>query len=95
MVAAALLALQDIELPLAERRHRAVKRGLSLLDRLDEVRLGLLDGALPLSVLQGLRAELGRRAGVDGDGHLRGLLDAIDVRCAVELAKLEAAGAIG
>lgn len=93
---ASLLGLQDIApLPMADRRRRAVKRGLSLLDRLDELRLLLLDGAVPLPALRGLRAELGRSGELDGDERLRGLLDAIDVRCAVEVAKLEAAPATG
>ena len=91
----ALLGLQDIALPAADRRRRAIRRGQSLLDRLDELRRGLLDGAVPLAALQGLRSELGRAAGLDGDARLRGLLDAIDVRCAVEIAKLEGAGTIG
>lgn len=93
--AAALLGLQEIALPSAERWRRSVSRGLSLLDRLDELHLGQLDGAVPLTVLQGLRSELGRAILIDGDARLRELLDAIDVRCAVEVAKLEAAGAIG
>ena len=93
--AAALLGLQDIALPIADRRRCAIGRGLALLDRLDGLRLGLLDGAVPLAALQGLRAELGRSAELDGDPCLSALLGAIDVRCAVEVAKLEAADASG
>ena len=91
--AAALLGLQDIGPTPAERRRRGIRRGGLLLDRLDQLRLGLLDGAVPLTALQGLRAELAGAIELDGDERLRGLLDAIDVRCAVELAKLEASGA--
>ena len=95
VAAAALLGLQDIGPTSAERRRRGVRRGRLLPDRLDELHLGLLDGAVPLTALQGLRAELAGATELDGDERLRGLLDAIDVRCAVELAKLEASGAGG
>ena len=76
-------------------RRRALTRGQTLLDHLDALRLGLLDGAVPLAALQGLRADLGAWAGDAGDARLADFVAAIDVRCAVELAKLEAAGAIG
>ena len=91
--AAALLALQDIAMPIAGGRRRAVARGQALLDRLDELRLGLLDGAVPLATLERLRAELGHHIDGEGDPRLADALRAVEVRCAVELAKLEVAGA--
>jgi hypothetical protein len=90
----ALLGLQDVAPTAADVRRRGLRRGRTLLDRLDEVRLGLLEGAVPLPALRRLRSELARTAEVDGDPRLRALLEAIDLRCTVELAKLEAAGAI-
>jgi hypothetical protein len=94
LAAAALLALQDMTIPVAAERRRALARGRSLLDRLDELHLGLLDGAVPVASLNGLRAELGPQAGCYGDAPLAALLASIDVRCAVELAKLEVTGAL-
>jgi hypothetical protein len=85
-----LLALQEIPDALAGRR-RAVQRGTLLLDRLDELRLGLLAGMLPRERLDDL-ARLARtaREGVD-DPRLSLILDDIDLRVAVELAKLDRA----
>jgi len=84
----ALLSLQELPDALAGRR-RAVQRGSSLLDRLEDLRLGLLAGIVPRERLQQL-AELAQSArdGVD-DPRLAELLDQIDLRVAVELAKLD------
>ncbi|MFN4088613.1 MAG: flagellar assembly protein FliX [Alphaproteobacteria bacterium] len=84
----ALLALQEVDDPLQGRR-RARERGGRLLDMLDEVRTGLLTGAIPQAVL----GELARLAGeardsVDDPG-LAAVLDEIDLRAQVELAKLQ------
>lgn len=86
----ALLIAQEIPDPLAGRR-RAVQRGNALLDRLDDLRLGLLAGVLPRERLDEL-ARLARsaRETVD-DPRLGAVLDEIDLRVAVELAKLDAA----
>ena len=84
----ALLALQQMDGPL-ERRRRAVGRATRILDVLDDVKVALLDGALdagPLAKLvEALREE---RAGTD-DPRLEGVLDEIETRAAVELAKRE------
>ena len=84
----ALLSLQEMPDALAGRR-RAVQRGQTLLDRLEELRLGLLAGIVPRERLDEL-ARLSRtaREAVD-DSRLAQLLDDIDLRVAVELAKLD------
>jgi hypothetical protein len=87
----ALLGLQDVTQVNLERRRRAVRRGRDLLDGLDELRLALLDGAVPLPALQQVRTQLAEKVEVDADPGLCRVLEAIEVRCAVELAKLEAA----
>ena len=71
------------------RRRRAVQRGDAMLDRLDELRLGLLAGRLPRQRLDEL-AQLARTARdtVD-DPRLALVLDEIELRVAVELAKLD------
>lgn len=91
-VAAAGLFLAVQDLPDAtERRRRAVRHGWTLLDRLDDVHLALLDGAPPLAALRRLRLERALPAPPADEVGLALLLAAIDVRIAVELAKLERA----
>ena len=83
----ALLSAQEIPDATAGRR-RAVQRGNSLLDRLEDLRVGLLVGVLPRERLNEL-SHLAKtaRSTVD-DPRLVEVLDAIDLRVAVELAKL-------
>ncbi len=69
-------------------RARMARRGEDVLDRLEGVRLGLLNGALPKAQLADL-AQLvrsKREAGIDP--RLGALLDEIELRAEVELAKL-------
>jgi hypothetical protein len=83
----ALLMLQEVP-PAAERRRRALKRGRSLLDLLEELRLSLLGGALPAALPGRLGALLAETRDATDDGGLDALLDAVDLRAAVELAKI-------
>lgn len=86
----ALLAAQSLETP-AERRRKAAARGGRLLDVLDQVRIGLLEGRLAPSQVERLAQEV-RAARVSADDPgLQGVLDEIEVRAAVELAKLQRA----
>jgi hypothetical protein len=84
-----VLALQ--EAPDATRgraRKRAKERGDMMLDHLDEIRMGLLLGTIPMARLEQL-AQLVRakREQID-DPKLLAILDEIELRAAVELAKL-------
>jgi len=86
-----LLALQETPGP-TERRKRAIRRAGGLLDALDQVKLALLeDGSDPRSALDRLRS-LTRdlRDGTDDLG-LESVLDEVETRAAVELAKDEMA----
>jgi hypothetical protein len=82
----ALIALQGVEHP-AERRRRAVKRGRSALDALDELKLGLLAGMLDTAALASLKTAVGDLADESGDGRLDQVLAEIRLRVEVELAK--------
>jgi hypothetical protein len=82
-----LLALQASGDSL-ERRKRSVRRGRGLLDRLDEVKIGLLSGRMPLLALTQLANELKQRREATDDPALDELLAHIDLRAEVELAKL-------
>jgi Class II flagellar assembly regulator len=84
----ALMALQGVEGPL-EKRRRAVKRGAGLLDRLDEMKMALLSGEADEATLDQLARTLREERPDDGDAQLNALLDQIDLRASVELAKAE------
>jgi hypothetical protein len=86
----ALLALQDVGGPL-ERKRRAVRRASRILDVLDEVKLALLDGQLSVGQLDRLRRAVRAERDLTEDPQLEGLLDEIELRAAVEVAKLEQA----
>jgi broad specificity phosphatase PhoE len=84
-----LLALQELEDATSSPQGKARARAEALLDRLDEIRMGLLQGNLPASKLDALaRAVQTQRAQVS-DPRLAAILDEIDLRAQVELAKLE------
>jgi Mrp family chromosome partitioning ATPase len=86
----ALLALQDVGGP-TERKRRAVSRAGRLLDVLDEVKVGLLDGDLSTHQLDRLRRALRDERALTDDPKLEAVLEEIEVRAAVEMAKLEVA----
>jgi hypothetical protein len=84
----ALLALQDVGGPL-ERKRRAVGRASRILDVLDEIKLALLGGDLNLSQLDRLRRAVRDERALTDDPKLENVLDQIEIRAAVEIAKLE------
>lgn len=86
----ALLALQEMGGPL-ERRRRAVSRAGRILDVLDEVKLALVSGELSLSQLERLTRAVREERAATEDAALEGVLNEIETRAAVELAKLEMA----
>lgn len=83
-----LLALQEVDDALNGRR-RARARAESILDRLEELRLGLLAGTFPREKLHDLLRMIQARKETVDDPHLQALLDEIDLRAQVEIAKLE------
>ena len=77
------------EVPTAtDERSRGIKRGHDLLDRLDDIRYGLLTGSIPRERLLALRDAVATRRLVASDPRLGAILDEIDLRASVELAKL-------
>lgn len=83
----ALMALQ--EMPSATTgRAKAARRGRDMLDLLDDVRDGLLDGQVSRSTLQRLVALVAVQREDFTDPGLSAVLDEIDLRARVELAKL-------
>lgn len=83
----ALIALQGIEDPV-ERRRRAVKHGRRALDALDELKIGLLTGTLDQATMLRLKSVATDLHDCSGDDRLDQVLAEIDLRVAVELAKV-------
>ena len=83
----ALLALQEAD-DSTEGAKKARKRAADLLDQLDQVRVGLLTGELPKSALQQLAQTIASHREQVLDPKLAEILDEIDLRAQVELAKL-------
>jgi hypothetical protein len=84
----AILALQGIE-DSTDSRTRGVQHGEQLLSLLDEVRDGLLAGGIPRATLNRLALTIAKRRESFVDPKLQTVLDEIDLRARVELAKLE------
>jgi hypothetical protein len=88
----AILTLQGQDGPEAqkERRRRSVQRGHDLLDGLDRLKAALFGGRVATRDLQVIAGRLAERMAESGDPRLDGLVAEIELRAAVELAKLEA-----
>lgn len=86
----ALIGLQELP-DLPERKARGMKRGQALLAHLDAIREGLLLGIIPGERIAALRRELAVAVEVNTDRKLAEILAEIDLRAAVELAKLQVA----
>lgn len=71
-----------------EARQRLIHRGEDILDKLEEVRHGLLLGVVPREKLEALAHSVRERRENCPDPRLGALLDEIELRAEVELAKL-------
>jgi hypothetical protein len=83
-----ILALQDVGDP-TDGRSKGLAHGEQLLEILDSVRDGLLAGGIPRATLNRLAVAVTRRHDVFADPKLQDVLDQIELRAHVELAKLE------
>lgn len=82
-----LVLLQAEDEP-AERRRRSLKRGHDLLDALDRLKASLIAGRVPAADLARIVAALRATTGASGHHGLDDVLAHIELRAAVELAKL-------
>ncbi len=82
----ALLAMQEVDGDGTGRR-RAVRRGHDMLDLLDDIRLALLEGALPAAKLKALLRVVNADAALTADPVINAVLAEVDLRARVELAK--------
>jgi hypothetical protein len=83
----ALIALQGLE-DATERRRQAVRRGRVALDALDELKIGMLGGALSQATLNKLRSAAAFLKDGSGEAGLDGVLGEIELRVEVEIAKM-------
>jgi len=81
-----LLAIQETPDPLA-RKRKAIRRGTDMLDILDDMKIGLLAGTISESELARLMRTVEDRRDEIPDPDLEGILDEIELRARVELAK--------
>ncbi|CAA7620236.1 Flagellar assembly protein fliX [Candidatus Terasakiella magnetica] len=75
-----------------EARRRLVRRGEELLDGLEDLRHGLLMGEIPKEKMVALSQMVRTRRESCGDPRLAAVLDEIELRVEVELAKLSRGG---
>lgn len=82
----ALIMLQEVD-DAAVRRRRAIKRGHTLLDLLDSMKLDLIAGIENPATLTRLADIVRRQREIVSDERLAEVLEEIELRTAVELAK--------
>jgi hypothetical protein len=82
-----LVALQANE-DSGERRRRRARHGHDLLDGLDRLKASLLAGIVPVADLSRLKSQLEARREASDDPRLEDIIAHIELRVAVEIAKL-------
>lgn len=85
-----MLSLQEVSEEDA-RRKKLAQQGNNMLESLEKLRKQLLTGAVPTHTLQELSRQLSVKKQSVSDPALTALIDDIELRVAVELAKLEKA----
>ena len=86
---AAMLSVQEVEADLpGDARSRMVHYGADILDRLEEIRDQILMGGVSKSRLENLAQTLRQRRESVDDPQLIDLINEIELRAEVELAKL-------
>ena len=93
ITATGLLGLQEVSEDETQRR-KSLKRGRLTLDALAGLRDALLMGSVPMATLQNLERIIASERATTLDPQLESILNDIEVRAAVEIAKLEMAGGL-
>lgn len=83
-----LLSIQE-DAAEEQARQYAMQRGSDLLDQLEALRNSLVNGRLPMDRIEQLMLQVQSRAASVSDPALQSVLKDIELRAAVELAKLE------
>ena len=84
----ALFSVQEVG-DATKGRNRGTVRAQLMIDGLDDIRQGLLIGSIPLSKLTALVKVVREERDQAEDPKLSAILDEIELRAAVELAKLD------
>lgn len=85
----AVLAAQEVgDATQGRSKGLLVQRGNRLLDRLEDLQMALLSGTLPKAKVIELAQALREKRPQSDDAELNGLLDEIELRAEIELAKL-------
>ncbi len=85
-----MLALQEVS-DEEIRRKNLIKQGDDMLDSLEQLRRRLLTGTVPMQVLQDINKQLISQKQTVNDARLKAIINEIELRTAVELAKMEMA----
>lgn len=86
----ALLALQSVDaVDPREKKKQAVSQGQDVLDELDKLKVGILSGQNVQGSLMALKRLVQSRPEYSEDPGLKDILDQINLRAEVELAKLK------
>lgn len=83
----ALAMLNEVE-DAVEAPKKSVERGNDMLDELEKIRDGLLFGGISVSRLENIQRMLANKQGMVQDPKLAEIIEEIEIRAAVELAKL-------
>ena len=83
-----IMALQGLDNP-TEKRNKALRKGRRMMDALDRLQISVLDGSTSTAHLGLLKRALDEMREESGDDGLDTALSHIEVRTAVEIAKLE------
>ena len=87
-VSQAIIGLQEVDWQ-EQNRKENMARGHHVLDMLEAIRNGLLIGKISIAQLQKLQSTLAQKKDAIEDPKLASIIQEIEVRAAVELAKLE------
>lgn len=82
-----ILSVQEVEEG-ETRRGRMIRRGHEMLDSLEELKLALLLGEVPIDQLEEIQEQMREEKELVNDPRLRDVMNQIEIRAAVELAKL-------
>jgi hypothetical protein len=86
----ALLAIQEVEDSTSgPSKSRARKWGHDMLDQLEQLRIGIVGGVVPRADLERIAASIEQHRVRTDDPLLELILDEIELRANVELAKLD------
>jgi hypothetical protein len=86
----ALLTIQEVQdSATGQSKSRARKWGNDVLDQLERLRIGLVEGVIPRHELERIAATVDRQRTRTDDPALEAILDEIELRATVELAKLD------